>query len=305
MTAGLLEPGLERLSLCARAYDRILKVARTIADLKGETKSARSPWPRPIQYRSSDRASEADAPGAWGLRAQTRVAIGRTFCSIIRAARALGRGQSRRRYRVNPLSHRSVFRLIVLLVGTGWMLVAAPGVRAQAPELPPELQKVRAALEKYQDPYVAVRDGYFSTLGCVEYPKAGGGPGRLPYPAGGMGIHFLNPRLIGPVPDPMRPTILLYAPDGDKLRLVGAEWFIPLATGIKDRPQLFGRPFDGPMEGHEPLLPQDLHHYDLHVWLWVPSPGGLFSPTNPNVKCGKYGYTLSEEAPKVVPHPKP
>jgi hypothetical protein len=100
------------------------------------------------------------------------------------------------------------------------MLASAAGVRAQVPELPPELQKVRAALEKYQDPYVAVRDGYFSTLGCVQFPHPGG-PGRLPYAAGGMGIHFLNPRLIGPVPDPMRPTILLYAPDGDKLRLVG------------------------------------------------------------------------------------
>jgi len=192
----------------------------------------------------------------------------------------------------------------MLFVAMGCMSVSAPSVHAQALELPPELQKVRAALEKYHDPYVAVRDGYFSTLGCVGYPKPGG-PGRVPYAVGGMGIHFLNPRLIGPVPDPMRPPILLYAPDGNKLRLVGAEWFIPLATGIKERPQLFGHAFDGPMEGHEPLLPQELHHYDLHVWLWRANPSGLFSPTNPNVKCGRYGYTLLEEAPKVVPHPKP
>jgi len=87
------------------------------------------------------------------------------------------------------------------------------------------------------------------------------------------------------VPDPLKPAILLYEPVGDKLELVGVEWFIPLATGIKERPQIFGRPFDGPMEGHEPLLPRALHHYDLHVWIFKPNPRGLFAVTNPTVKC--------------------
>lgn len=172
------------------------------------------------------------------------------------------------------------------------------------PALSEELAAVRRALEKYQDPVVAVHDGYFSTLGCVAYPQPGG-PGRVPYPAGGMGVHFLNPRLIGPVPDPMRPQILVYEPVGDKLRLVAAEWFIPLATGVKERPSLFGQPFDGPMEGHHPLMPTGLHHYDLHVWLWKSNPVGMFKPTNPDVKCPKAGYTLREEVPKFVPHPKP
>ena len=149
-----------------------------------------------------------------------------------------------------------------------------PGPRTA---LPPELQKVRAALDKYQDPYVAVRDGYLSTVGCVHYPKPGGA-GRVAYPAGAMGIHFLNAQLIGPVPDPMRPPILVYEPSGDTLKLVAAEWLIPLATGIKERPTLFGKPFEGPMMGHEPLMPAGLHHYDLHVWLWKENPSGLFSP---------------------------
>jgi hypothetical protein len=170
--------------------------------------------------------------------------------------------------------------------------------------LSPELEQLRLSLEKYQDPVVAVRDGYFSTLGCVEYPKPGG-QGQVAYQAGAMGIHFLNPALISPVPDPKRPTLLLYEPDArGKLTLVGAEWFVPLATGIKERPQLFGREFDGPMEGHEPLLPQNLHHYDLHVWLWKQNPAGLFSPTNPLVKCSGYSYTIVEEAPHIVAHPK-
>ena len=116
-----------------------------------------------------------------------------------------------------------------------------------------------------------------------------------------MGIHFLNPQLIGPLPDPMRPTILLYEPVGDKLRLVGAEWFIPLATGVKERPQLFGQPFDGPMEGHEPLMPATLRHYDLHVWLFKSNPAGLFNMVNPNVNCPKTAYTFLEHPPKTLP----
>jgi hypothetical protein len=192
---------------------------------------------------------------------------------------------------------------VVLLVAAGCGAGLETGARAERPVVPPELEKVRAALDKYRDPYVAIRDGYLSTVGCVHYPDPGGA-GHVPYPAGGMGIHFVNAQLIGPVPDPLRPAILLYEPNGDKLRLVGAEWFIPLATGIKERPSIFGKPFDGPMEGHEPLLPQALHHYDLHVWLWKENPAGLFSPTNPRVTCKGYGYSLKEAAPPIVPHPR-
>ncbi len=185
------------------------------------------------------------------------------------------------------------------------LALAAPPVHAEAPgspgpTLPPELERVRAALEKYRDPVVAIHDGYHSTLGCVAYMA--GGPGRVPYSPGGMGVHFLNPRLLGPHLDPLHPQILVYEPDGDKLRLVAAEWFVPLATGITQRPQLFGQPFDGPMEGHHPLQPVELHHYDLHVWLFKPNPAGLFSPTNPDVKCPQRGYSLLEEPPKLVPH---
>ena len=167
----------------------------------------------------------------------------------------------------------------------------------------PDLAQVRSALEKYKDPYVAVHDGYFSTLGCVEFERAGAA-GHVPYQPGGMGVHFINVGLIGPVPDPAKPQVLIYEPHGQKLRLVGAEWFIPLSTGVKARPVLFNRPFDGPMTGHPPLLPMELSHYDLHVWLYKPNPLGEFAPTNPDVKCTGHPYRLVEEAPGLVPEPK-
>lgn len=161
----------------------------------------------------------------------------------------------------------------------------------RAPDLPPELATVRDALARFQDPRVAIREGYLSTLGCVAYP------------VGGMGVHFLNPALIGPTVDPMRPQILVYEPGPrNTLRLVAAEWFVPLATGVTERPTLFGRPFDGPMAGHEPLMPASLHHYDLHVWLWKENPAGMFNSTNPGVGCAGHPYAEMEQPPATVAH---
>ena len=52
---GLLEKVITRLGLSARAYDRILKVSRTLADLGGREKIDAMHVSEAIQYRTLDR----------------------------------------------------------------------------------------------------------------------------------------------------------------------------------------------------------------------------------------------------------
>ena len=51
----LLKTAITKLGFSARAYDRILKVARTVADLAGEKKMLAEHISEAIQYRCFDR----------------------------------------------------------------------------------------------------------------------------------------------------------------------------------------------------------------------------------------------------------
>lgn len=151
-----------------------------------------------------------------------------------------------------------------------------------------QLDAATVATEHYRDVQVALDDGYVPTGGCDADDDGAA-----------MGIHYV--RLADSLDQEVEleaPDILLYVPEGDDLRLVGIEYVVPAlldgetytdpdepAAGTwAEPPELFCRPFDGPMAGHNPLQPW---HYDLHVWVHTePNPDGRFAPYHPGESCG-------------------
>ena len=71
------------------------------------------------------------------------------------------------------------------------------------------INAVKKALDKYKDPIVAVREGYYSTVGCVDFPAGGTEHGSMEYKPGAMGVHFINMSLVGPKLDSTKPQVLL------------------------------------------------------------------------------------------------
>lgn len=160
--------------------------------------------------------------------------------------------------------------------GCGATLPTAPLQGFQA-----ELDVARSATARYQDVSVALEDGFMADAVCVSSP------------AGAMGIHYVSPERMDDRLAAGEPEVLLYIPEGAGLRLVAVEYFLPVLengpyfgpaapANSGTAPALFGQPFDGPMEGHNPGMPW---HYDLHVWLWAENPAGVFTQFNPQLRC--------------------
>jgi hypothetical protein len=200
-----------------------------------------------------------------------------------------------------PLAVGLIALVALTSLGTTPLRAQAKQQGAPAAANAAAINAVKAALDKYKDPIVAVREGYLSTIGCVDFPGGGSEAGAMDYKPGAMGVHFINMGLVGPKLDSTKPQVLLYEPVGDKLVLTGAEWFVPTDLA-KTPPTVLGHKLMGPMEGHAPIMPAELHHWDLHVWLYKTNPNGMFSATNSAVKCPKsgYGYSFADAPPKMV-----
>ncbi|MEO7369064.1 MAG: hypothetical protein ABIZ36_13995 [Gemmatimonadaceae bacterium] len=183
---------------------------------------------------------------------------------------------------------------LFMFVAVALVIFGTPAAsNAQSSANSADLAAAKTALSRYSDPLAAVRDGYFSTVACVDFPK-GATDGPVVYPPGAMGVHFLNTANIGPKLDPTKPQILIYEQIGNKLKLTAAEWFMPVEAAGGVAPTIFGQSLNGPMNGHEPIMPASLKHYDLHVWFWKNNPKGMFTSTNSTVKCAPGGtYTVA------------
>lgn len=147
-----------------------------------------------------------------------------------------------------------------------------------------QLDRTKAALEKYRSVEQAKADGYEPAGPCELQPTSKGAS----WWGGAMGVHYMSQRAVADGKlIATKPEVLLYVPTaGGGVELAGVEYFQPdadqnLATDA-DRPSIFGRTFDGPMLGHAPGMPK---HYDLHVWLWKHNPSGVFASWNPAVSC--------------------
>lgn len=170
------------------------------------------------------------------------------------------------------MNRTTIQRTIAAAVGVAALAIAAaPSVAGPSQPSGSELARVRAATARYHDVAVALADGYIPVSPCEQSPD------------GVMGVHYLQPDLAADaVIDPTRPELLLYVPGEDGDRLVGVEYFVAAAATGGARPEVFGVPFDGPMAGHSPGMPE---HYDLHVWTWRHNPDGTTAQWNPALTC--------------------
>lgn len=127
----------------------------------------------------------------------------------------------------------------------------------------PALAAARAGTARYQRLENALANGYVDIDLCVP----------------GQGCHFLNSSLIDGVFDPGKPEILMYSPQGDRMRLVGVEYAIPYQAENVPGPAPDG--FAGEADAWHAV--DGFQLWLLHVWVWRNNPEGMFADSNPLV----------------------
>ncbi|HEX4958877.1 MAG TPA: hypothetical protein VFV46_11915 [Lacibacter sp.] len=129
------------------------------------------------------------------------------------------------------------------------------------------LKMLHAATARFHSTKQAMNAGYVPDDHCVAVPGVGG-----------MGYHWVNPELVDPVFELLKPEVVLYekAADGS-LQLVAVEYIV-INVG-QPRPMFGNHPFD--IGG----TPVPVPHWSLHVWVHKTNPSGVFTKFNPTVKC--------------------
>jgi hypothetical protein len=133
-----------------------------------------------------------------------------------------------------------------------------------APTRPPEtaeLELARGATARYQDVDRALADGYVDA-GIVMQ---------------GMGHHYLNAKLVDDRFEPDRPELLVYAPEGGRMKLVAVEYAVPL-----DRAATAPAGFVGAGDVWSRNTKYGL--WTLHAWLWLDNAAGVFAAENARVQ---------------------
>jgi hypothetical protein len=131
-----------------------------------------------------------------------------------------------------------------------------------------DVARARAATARFKTVDAAIAAGYPKQTDCVDNP-----------PQGAMGFHYQNNNLLDTTLDVEKPEVLVYEkmPDGT-FKLNGVEYLVPISAWKKDEaPAIMGQKLK---------RAERLGIWYLHVWIWEPSPSGVFADWNPRVKCG-------------------
>jgi hypothetical protein len=147
------------------------------------------------------------------------------------------------------------------------------------PEMSPGLVRdVRQVTQRFQDLHAATAAGYVSTENCVSGPNEGA-----------MGVHYVNDAFIADnVLDVQKPEVLVYEPDGGRLRLAAVEFLVDAQqwdAANAGPPVLGGQLFNYVSAPNRLRLPA---YYELHVWAWKRNSSGAFADWNPRVSCTQF-----------------
>jgi hypothetical protein len=117
----------------------------------------------------------------------------------------------------------------------------------------PQVAALRAATAKYHRLDATLASGRTDLHLCFDH----------------MGEHFANPEKFGDgILDPLDPEAMVYAHDGDHLRLVAVEWVSTTPGEVMGMPLHFN---------------PALNVWVMHMWIWDHNPDGMMADFNPTV----------------------